>query len=109
MLKNLLALIALSIAVILTMTHIQIILSALIAAHDWVSNTLKDVFSGGPAGNLTRELLALLCIPMLAALIPAGFYWLAKRGWFPYFMQVAWVIWLIQTTALIALYKIPTA
>ena len=109
MLKNIIAIIALSIVVILTMTHIQAILNALIAAQDWVSNTLKDVFSGGTAGNLTRELLALLCIPLVAAFIPAGFYWLAKRGWFPYFMQVAWVVWLIQTTALIALYKIPTA
>lgn len=105
MIKHLVAIIALSIAIILTMSQAQTALHALIAGHDWVSETLKAVFSGGTAGNLSRELLASLAIPFLVGLIPAGIYWLVKRSWFPFFMTFVWITWLIQTAALVIQYK----
>ena len=107
MLKQLIAIIILSILAITWMSHAQQGLQLLISAHDWIADMLREVFSGGEAGNLTRELLALLAIPLAVAFVPVIVYWLAKRSWFPYFMQCVWVIWLIQIAALIVLYKLP--
>jgi hypothetical protein len=105
MIKHIAAIILLSILVILTMAHVQLILNGLLAAHAWVSTTLTQVFSGGPAGDLTRQLIALLCLPLLIGLIPVSIYWLARRSWFPYFMTFVWVTWLVEVTALVILYK----
>lgn len=104
MLKQLSALIALSIFMILSMSYAQQVVQVLMSAHDWVSQILTDVFSGGHAGNLARGLIALLTMPIILGLVPAGGYWLVKRHWFPYFMETVWVVWLIQAGALV-MYK----
>src|SRR5437879_646562 len=105
MIKHILAIIVVSIIVIVGMPYVQQGLHILIAGHDWLSNLLTNVFSGGQAGNITRQLIALLAIPVVVALIPTIIFWLAKRAWFPYFMELVWVIWLVQTSALVVLYK----
>ena len=105
MLKHFLALIILAVLVILTMPYAHTLLDALVAGHNWIVDELKAVFSGGTAGNLLKQLIAALTIPLLVALIPAGIYWLARRHWFPYFMYIVWVVWLIQTSALVMIYK----
>ncbi|MBV9576509.1 MAG: hypothetical protein JO149_07785 [Gammaproteobacteria bacterium] len=106
MLKQIIALIVLSIAISLSMSHIQHGLQFLIDAHDWISHALMDVFSGGQAGNLLRDLITLLSIPIFIGLIPAIIYWLVKRHRFPYFMEIVWIVWLVQAGALVILYKI---
>ncbi len=106
MLKHVVVIVSLSIVVILGMAYAQTGLEYVISAHDWLSNLLKDVFSTGHIGNLIRELLALLVIPLAIGLLPVIAYWLAKRSWFPYFMEVVWVVWLLQAAALIVLYKV---
>jgi hypothetical protein len=105
MLKQLAALIALSVAIILSMSYAQQGIQLLITAHGWVSQLLTDVFSPAHAGSLARELIALLSIPILFGLIPTITYWLIRRHWFPYFMEIVWIIWLIQAGALIVMYK----
>lgn len=105
MVKQVIALLILSIVILLTMPYAQQGLNWLVAAHDWISQTLTDVFSGGETGILVKEFIALLTIPIAVGLIPVIIYWLAKRSWFPYFMQFVWVIWLVQTAALVILYK----
>ena len=105
MLKQVIAILILSILIIIGIEYAQQGLQYLVTAHDWISDLLKDVFSGGQAGNIARQLIALLIIPLIVALIPAMIYWLAKRSWLPYFMEIIWVIWLIQTSALVVLYK----
>ncbi|EKD70147.1 MAG: hypothetical protein ACD_46C00619G0002 [uncultured bacterium] len=105
MLKQTIALIALSIAVILSMSYAQQAVQFLLTAHDWISEILLDVFSIGQAGNLARNLIALLSIPVLVGLIPTLLYWMIRRSWFPYFMEIVWVVWLIQAGALIVMYK----
>jgi len=95
----------LSIFITVTMIYAQTALQAILTAHDWIAQTLTDVFSGGTAGNLIRQLLALLAIPVLIGLVPTVIYWIAKRNFFPYFMQIVWVTWLAQTAALIIQYK----
>lgn len=105
MIKQIIAIILLSAAVVLTMSYAQQAVQFLLQAHEWVSTLLTDVFSGGQTGNLLRGLIALLTIPVIVGLVPALIYWAARRQWFPYFMQTVWVVWLIQVGALIALFK----
>lgn len=106
MLKHIIVIVLLSILVITSMPYVQQGLQWILAAHDWIADVLREVFSGGPAGNIIRELLALLVIPIVIALIPTIIYWLVRRRWFPWFMEVVWVVWLIQTAALVVLYKL---
>ena len=105
MLKQIIAIIALSVAIVLSMTYAQQAVQGLLQAHDWIAQLLTEVFSTGNAGNLARGLIALLSIPLLVGLIPAIVYWIVRRHWFPYFMQIVWVVWLIQAGALIVMYK----
>ncbi len=105
MIRQIIALLLLSLAIIYSMTYSQQLLQWIVLAQNWISDLLTQVFSGGPAGDLIRKLLALLVIPIAISLIPALIYFLVKRHWFPYFMHIVWTIWLIQITALIALYK----
>lgn len=109
MLKHIVALIVLAIVVILATPQVHALLEALVAGHDWIADTLKAVFSGGRTGSLLRDLIASLTIPLLVGFIPAGLYWLARRSFFPYFMTFVWVTWLVQTSALIMVYKAATA
>jgi len=105
MLKQIIVLVTLSVAIVLSMSYAQHGVQWLIGAHDWVSKLLTDVFSGGQAGNLARGLIALLSIPFLVGLVPTTAYWVIRRHWFPYFMEIVWVVWLIQAGALVVLYK----
>jgi hypothetical protein len=105
MLKQFIAIILLAVLVVLTTPYLHVGLDALVAAHNWIVGALKEVFSGGTVGNLFKQLIAALTLPLVVALIPAGFYWLAKRSWFPYFMLIVWVVWLIQSSALVMAYK----
>lgn len=95
------AILLLSLIVVISMTYAQHGLMLLVGCYDWVADNLTQVFSGGAAGNIIRQLIALLIIPFAIALVPVIFFWFAKRRWFPYFMEFVWVTWLIQTTALI--------
>lgn len=105
MLKQIIAILVLSVVIIVGMEYAQQTLQLLVSAHDWVADFLKDVFSGGQAGNIIRQLIALLAIPIVVALIPTIIYWIAKRSWFPYFMEVLWIVWLVQTSALVIVNK----
>ena len=106
MLKQIIALIVFSIAIVLSMSYIHHGVQWLISAHNWVTHLLSDVFSGGQAGSLLKGLIALLSIPVVVGLIPASVYWLARHRWIPYFMEIVWVVWLIQTGALVIMYKV---
>lgn len=105
MLKHIIILILLSLLIVLFMPYAQDGLQAIITAHDWISDMLLQVFSGGQAGNITRQLIALLAIPIIAGLIPVIIFWMVKRRWLPCFMTIVWVMWLLQTSALVILYK----
>lgn len=107
MLKHIIVIIVASILVITFMPFAQEGVHFLLSAHDWISDMLRDVFAGDQAGTLVRELLSLLAIPVAVGLIPVILFWLAKRRWFPWFMELVWVIWLVQTAALVVLFKLP--
>lgn len=104
MLKQIIAIIALSVGIIFAASYAQQGVQFMMHAHEWISQILQEVFTGGQAGNIARGLIALLSIPIIVGLIPTIIYWMVKRHWFPYFMQIVWVVWLIQAGALL-MYK----
>lgn len=101
MIQQVIAIVLLSLGVITAMPYAQQGLHLLLDLHSWISDVLTEVFSGGDTGNLIRQLITMLTIPVFAGLICSIVYWIVKRGWFPYFMQFVWVVWLIQTAALV--------
>lgn len=101
MIKQIVALVIGSLIVTVTMVYDQQALQYLITAHDWIVQLLKDVFSVGQVGDIARELIALLAVPIAIGGVSAAIYYIAKRNWFPYFMEVVWVVWLIQVSALV--------
>lgn len=105
MLKQVIALIAVSVAITLSMPYAQQGVQFLLSAHDWIAQILTEVFSVGNAGNIARGLIALLSIPILVAFMPAVVYWMLRRHWFPYFMEIVWVVWLVQAGALVVMYN----
>jgi len=107
MVKQIIAIILLSIAIIFSMPYIQQGLQLLLSMHDWIADVLTQVFSVGEAGDLIRQLIALLAVPVVIGLIPAFIYWLVKRSWFPYFMEFLWVAWIVQASALAIVYQTP--
>lgn len=104
MIKQIVALVIGSLAVIITMVYEQHALQYLITSHNWVAQLLREVFSGGQVGTIARELIAILAIPLCIGIAAALIYYLVKRHWFPYFMEVVWIVWIIQVSALIATY-----
>lgn len=101
MLKQLIILLLLSLVVIFGTQYILPLISVVLSTHHWVSQSLLQIFTGGKAGNAIREFIALWFVPLCLTLIPTLIFWLAKRRFFPYFFHTLWVIWLVQTTALI--------
>lgn len=106
MIKKIIAILLLSIAVILAMPYAQQGLEMLLSLHNWISEALTEVFTDGNYGSVTRQLIALLAVPFIVGLLPAIFYWVIKHSWFPYFAQCVWIVWLVQTSALIVMAKI---
>src|SRR3990167_9777831 len=98
---SLLVIIALSAAVVVFMPQAKQALEWLVSAHSYVSELLKVLFSDSNAGNIARGLVALLAIPVVAGLIPSLLYFLIRKSWCPCFMQIVWLVWLLQAGALI--------
>ena len=73
MLKQLIALIILSILVIFFMIYAQQVIHLLLKAHELISEMLTNVFAGGQSGKLAKDVIALLSIPVLISFIPAVF------------------------------------
>src|SRR3990167_1333731 len=108
MLKQLISffvIIALSAAVVFFMPEAQKVIQLLVSAHNWVSDILTSVFNSDQPGSLARELVALLTIPFVAGLIPAIIFFLLRKYWLPCFMEIVWVIWLLQAGALLMVYE----
>ncbi len=102
MLKQILLVFVASILVILVMPQFARFLHELVGLHGMLSQDLALIFSGEFLGKILRHSLALLIIPLLVSLIPAGIYWLIKRREMPYWAHWLWILWLLLATALAA-------
>ena len=106
MLKKFIVLLLLSALIIFAMPYGQQAIQLLLNGHDTLSQLLTDVFSVGHTGNVLRGFISLLAIPLLIGFIPSLLYWIVRKQWFPYFMEIVWIIWLLQVGALLAIYKV---
>ena len=98
---SLVLIIALSAVVVVFMPQTKQVLEFLLSMHTHVSSMLTEVFSGGNAGNIARGLVALLAVPVIIGLVPSLIYFLVRKKWCPYFMEIVWIIWLVQVGALV--------
>jgi hypothetical protein len=104
MIKQVVALVLISVVLTVGMNYAQPVVERLLDAHDWLAEILTNVFSGGQAGSIIRDLIALLAVPLIIGLVPTLIYWMVKRTWFPYFMQTVWIVWLVEIGALTMMY-----
>lgn len=105
MLKKFIFMLVLTAIIIVAMPQAQQVIQYLINAHDLISQALKEVFSGGHIGNALRGFIAFLTIPFAIGAIPSALYWLVRKHWCPWFMDIVWIIWLVQAGALLSIYR----
>ena len=106
MINKFIFLLIFSCIVIFGMPYAQQVIQYLVNAHDWIAHALKTVFSDSHVGNALRGLLALLIIPLATGLIPAILYGIVRKRVLPIFMDIVWIVWLLQAGALLAIYKV---
>lgn len=99
--KHIIALVIISLLVLLLSHYVYIVISHIAAVHDWFSDDLKIIFTASSVGKWFRELFAMLALPLIVGLVPAGLYWGMKKQPMPYLVELIWVVWLVQTTAVI--------
>lgn len=98
---SLLLIVLLTAAVVMFTPQAKQVIEVLLSAHTYISNLLSDVFSGGNAGNIAKGIVAMLLVPVLAGFIPSLLYFLVRKKWCPCFMEIVWIIWLLQVGALV--------
>lgn len=106
MINKLIALIIVSVLVVFFPMYAEQMMSWVLMLHASVVDFLAGIFSDGQVGRIIRDLLGLITFPVVAGLVPAALYWVAKRRMFPYFVMFVWSAWLLQLGALVVLHKI---
>lgn len=101
MYKEIGAMVLVSLLVIMTSAYCAQALQLVLDFHDMTANGLSYIFSTGKIGVLIAKLISYLVAPFFIATIVATFYYLVRRHFMPWFMHVAWAVWLIQATALV--------
>jgi len=94
-------LVILSILVILFGDTFSQFLHHLDAAHNYVAKQLSLVFSGTGLGQIIRQILALIIIPIVIGLIPGTLFSMIKRKEMPYQMEVVWFIWIMVAASIL--------
>lgn len=99
LMKQLLAIILLSLVVLFANSTLNDALHHLIDFHQWISDALVTIFSSGKTGDIIKAVLALLLVPAVLAGVPALVYWGMKRTLMPYLWPIIWTAWIIQAVA----------
>lgn len=103
LLKHILALLLFSVLFVLSMPYMHQAAQWLVQTHEIIGNHLKDLFQGGQAGMMAKQLIALLALPLLVGLIPALIFWILRRQWMSSFIHIVWAVWLLQVGVLAAM------
>jgi len=113
MLKHIGLIVLLTVVAVLAMGYVQDALMWWLSMYDQALSLFANLFSAGTSEDASRKLLALLApkiatllaIPFVIGLVPTIIYGLAKRRMLPIFMNIVWITWLVQITAVIVQYK----
>jgi hypothetical protein len=95
MLKQSLIYLILSAVIIFFSVYAKLLFMYMDVLYMYINQALKPVFGTGFAGELMRDLISLMLIPLAIAALPALLYWLIKRKKMPYFIELTWFLWLI--------------
>jgi len=102
MFKQVLVILAVTIATIFFKNQLSHVLDILVSAHNYVGQKLHLIFADDKIGRIIQDMLALLLIPILCGLLVAAIFWLMKRGAMPQVMMVVWSVWLVLLVAMVA-------
>ena len=98
--KNIIALIVLSLIVIFANDVINSLLNEVVNLHHVFDNLVGQVFSGGTVGNTLRQLITIFIFPALIAGIPGCVYYLMKKRSMPHMLIIFWAAWIVQAVAI---------
>ena len=101
MYKGVIAIIVLSVAVVFTSSYCAEALQFILNGHAMIDRALYHVFSTDKTGVMIAQLISYLILPFAIASIFALVHGLLRQHLTPYFMHIVWVVWLVQTTALL--------
>lgn len=102
--KHILVLFVLCVISIIWLREIAHVLHYLMDGYIALSKALSRLIVGGYVIAVIRQSLALMLIPILVTLVPAGIYWLAKRRLMPYLYETLYALAFVMIATL-ALYK----
>lgn len=63
--------------------------------YTYINTLLEPLFGSGFVGEVFRNLVTLVLVPLALAAVPASIYWLIQRKRMPYFIELSWFLWLI--------------
>ena len=101
MVKQFLILIVLSVVVIILKNSLAQVLHGLVWLHQQIGNWLSVIFSQGYTGQIIKDVLALILLPLLFGLVVALVLWSFKRSAASQAMLVIWVVWIVLTVAIL--------
>ena len=103
MLRYIISILILSILVILGNEFLEVIFRWLFNLYSGFYHFLRSFVAGGYIGALICQIIALILIPLAFAAIPALVCGLLTRRSFPYWVELAWVFWIILAVIVVVL------
>jgi len=99
MLKQLILVLIISIGVAYFSTNIAALLHMLMNFQYGVTNLVASMLPNdiNKSNLLIAKTIALTIFPFIVILIPAFFYWLAKKKEMPHLSLAIWIIWIISS------------
>ena len=95
MLKQTTVYLILSICIVIFAKYVNVLIVYIDLFYALINVKLMPIFSSSALGVLIREVITLTLLPLVIAGIPALIYRGMKGKHMPYFIETAWVLWLI--------------
>lgn len=95
MLKQSMIYLLLSMLVIMFAQYAKLFIIYADIVYTYINTLLAPLFGSGYIGEIFRNLVTLVLVPLGIAAIPALIYWLIKRKPMPYFIELTWALWLM--------------
>lgn len=95
MLKQSLIYLILSFTLLFFATYAKLFFVYVNIIYSYINLGLENLFGSSFGGELVRDIITLMLVPLILAGLPALIYWLIKRKTMPYFLELLWLFWLI--------------
>jgi len=95
MLKQSLIYLLLSILIVLLAEYAHLLILYIDMFYTYINVKLAPIFSHTSVGIMTLKIFTLVLIPVVLASTPALGYRLIKGRHMPYFIETAWLFWLV--------------